>query len=325
MIVMIINVFYIAVLIHHPKSELYHVWEKSNEQVIDHYTENISADTGSYANMPKGDTLRTVGYPAVLQFFMLFTNGLVFLFLFNCLLGVFLFYITYDMIGKWAWVMMALGSFTLYVPMLYTDLLFATLFVTSVWLIRKNVWLHILFLGLASLVRPSLAWFFLIEPLVLYLNGYKGRILLTAFAVAFVVTSFNPIRNYVNHGIWTHSTVLDFNINSGYYYGGAESKPMYFVDAFKANFLSGHYDFAGAMFGVYKRDYGDKRGSVVMYWSNIICVLLNVLIWSRFAIRVLQNRVNWGNVLIVAYFVVPTLFGAAGARLRLPIEFLLFI
>ena len=223
------------------------------------------------------------------------------------------------MIGNKAWLLFGLGAFTAYVPILYTDLLFATLFVTSIWMIRKNLWLHFLLLGVASLVRPSLAWFFLIEPFVLYFYGQRKTWVYLSLPIVFVVTSFNPIRNYLRYHTWTHSTVLKFNVESGLYYGS----PAYFIKSFKANYLSGHYDFIGAMYGKYKRDMGDKSASKLMWYSNIVVVLINSLIWLRFVYRVIRGKVNWGNVLMVAYFVVPTLFGAAGARLRLPIEWML--
>jgi len=311
LLVLFINVLYVSLLFN-TFSEIHNI----DGDIIQHYTKNISADTGSYL---ESGTLRTVGYGIVLRFFMMFDNWLPIILIFNCLLGAWMFYVVYDMIGRKAWILFGLGAFTAYVPMLYTDLLFATLFVTSIWLIKKNLWLHFLFLGLASVVRPSLAWFFLIEPIVLYTYGHNTRWCMLSLPIAFVVTSFNPIRNYVKYDTWTHSTVLKFNIESGEYYDG----PAYFVKSFKANALSGHYDFIGAMYNKYKRDMGDKEASTLMWWANIIAVLLNALIWLRFGYRVVRGRVNWGNVVMVAYFIVPTLFGAAGARLRLPIEWML--
>ena len=314
LLVLFVNVLYVSLLFD-TNSEIANI----DGDIIQHYTENISADTGSYL---ESGPLRTIGYGLVLKFFMLSANWFPLILIFNCLLGAWMFYVVHDMIGRKAWLLFGLGAFTAYVPILYTDLLFATLFVTSIWLIRKNLWLHFLFLGLASLVRPSLAWFFLIEPIVLYTYGYNTKkYLLLSLPIAFVVTSFNPIRNYVRYHTWTHSTVLKFNIESEDYYGG--KGPAYFIDSFKANCLSGHYDFIGAMYNKYKRDMGDKQASTLMWWANIVCVLINSLIWIRFGYRIIRGRVNWGNVVMVAYFVGPTLFGAAGARLRLPIEWML--
>ena len=236
---------------------------------------------------------------------------------FNCALGAWMFFVVFKMIGRKAWILAGLGAFTAYVPLLLTDLLFATLFVTSIWMIKKNVWVHFLLLGIASLVRPSLAWFFLIEPIVLYCYGYRKIIVYLSLPLVFMVTSFNPIRNYVNTGKWIHSSVLRHNIDNYY------DSPLYAVSAFKANFLSGHYDSIGAMFNKYKRDLKDNEASLLMWISNILCVFINCMIWIRFGYMVIRGRVNWGNVLIVAYFVVPSLFGVAGARMRLPIELLL--
>ncbi len=312
-VVLLVNVLYCVVLLNHPGSEIYHIWERD---VIQHYHTQISFDTKSYSDPPEGDMLRTIGYPTVLNFFMMFRNWIIWILLFNCLVATWLFYVTFQMIGRATWLLFFLGAYTVYIPILYTDLLFAALFVTSIWQAQR-LWLHFLLLGLAALVRPSLAWFFMIEPFVLYY--YHRRVMLWTAAVAFIVTAFNPIRNYINHGRFIHSNVMEYNMNSGQYYDG----PTYFVKAFKANFLSGHYDFAGAMFNKYKRDFGDKQASRLMWLLNITCVLLNLMIWLRFAFKVYRKRVNWAYVLMIIYFAGPSLFGAAGARLRLPIEFML--
>ena len=320
--VLLLNILFCIILLIHPKSEIYHGWEMTPTQVVDHYTSNISADTDSYANMPDKDMLRTIGYPILLKMFMQSNHFLILILLLNCLLGAWMFFVVFQLIGAKAWILAVLGAFTAYVPILYTDLLFAALFVTSIWMIRKNIWIHFLLLGVAALVRPSLAWFFLIEPIVLYYYGQKR--VLWSLPIVFILTSFNPIRNYINHGVWTHSTVLQFNIKSGDYYGGTESV-KYFIKAFMANDLSGHYDYIGAMFNSYKRDLGDKKYSLVMYVSNILCVIINMMIWVRFGVKAALARVNFGNLMIAIYFIIPTLFGAAGARLRLPIEWILLI
>ena len=310
--VLILNVLYCLILFH--DSEISDI---APDQVIEYYTQNISADTGSYLiDSPK----RTIGYSIILKLFMQFDNFLVWILMFNCLLGAWLFYVVHQLIGWKAWILAGLGAFTAHVPILYTDLLFAAVFVTSIWQV-KRLWLHFLLLGIASVIRPSLAWFFLIEPFVLYFNGYNKKTSLMALPIVFILTSFNPIRNLVNHGIWTHSTVLKYNMESGNYY----DNPTYFVKSFKANYLSGHYDYIGAMWNKYKRDMGDKVKSNLMFYLNICCVLINFMIWIRFIIRVLQSKVNYGYVVMAAYFIGPTLFGAAGSRLRLPIEWILLI
>jgi hypothetical protein len=243
---------------------------------------------------------------------------------FNCLLATYFFYVMYEMIGKAAWLLVILGGVTAYVPLLLTDLLFASLFITSIWQI-KRLWLHFLFLGLASLVRPSLAWFFLIEPIVLYYNGYKGKNLILGFVMAFIITAFSPIRNLINHGVWTHSVVMQYNILSDTYFGGAESKIGHFIKAAKSNMLSDHYKYVGNVFGRFKVDLIDRSASKLLWWISHSIYVINIIIWIRFGIRAIQGRINYGYVLIVAYFIGPTLFAPSGARLRLPIEWILLI
>ena len=325
-IIFLANLLFIIVLLYHPKSDLYHIYEKSSEEIIDHYTKNISRDTGSYFYQDKGDMVRTIGYPLLLKLFMGLKRGFAYLMVFNCFLGAWMFHVVYEMIGKKAWLLFGLGAFTAYVPILYTDLLFATLFITSIWqLKKKRFWLALILLGISSLIRPSLAWFFVLIPLVMHFYDYRPKMVFIAIPLTFLATSFSPIRNYVNHGKWTHSTVLRYNIESETYFGGADNKPAYFIYSLKSNYLSGHYDQIGRMFNKYKRNSEDLQASLLMWLSNIICVLINAVIWLLFGIRIIKRKINWGNIIILVYFVLPTLFGAAGARLRLPIEFILFL
>jgi len=323
--IFIINLCYCVILLYTDSSEIHHINELTNDQIITHYNGNITTDTDSYANMPKHDTFRTVGYPYVLRFFMLSQNFILWMLVFNCLLATWLFYVVFQLIGKAAWVLAVLGAFTAYVPLLLADLLFAALFVTSIWQIKKRLWLHFLLLGLASLVRPSLAWFFLIEPFVLYFNGYRGRILYYSAIIAFAVTSFNPIRNTINTGQWTHSTVLQYNMQSERYFGGRESVPQYFVKSLKDNYLSDHYKYIGNLFNKFKIENSGREASRLLYHLNFLCYIINVMIWYRFGVRVLQRKVNFGYILILGYFIAPTLFSTAGARFRLPIEWILLI
>lgn len=318
-IILLVNIIYSILVLVLPGSEIFGV---ADSDMIRHYTEFITGDTESYAYLQK-DGSRTIGYPFVLNLFMGLPHWPICIFIFNSFLGAWLFYVVKDMVGRDAWIFAGLGAFTAYIPMLFTDLLFAAVFVTSIWMIKKNLWLHFLLLGIASLIRPSLAWFFLIEPIILYFNGYGKKMTLLSLPIVFVLTSFNPIRNYMNIGRWTHSTIMEYNMTSDDYY--ASEGPRYFIKSVKANLLSGHYDFIGAMFGKYKRDSGPKEKSILLYYLNITCVLINFMIWIRFIIRVLQRKINFGYIIMSAYFIIPTLFGAAGARLRLPIEWILFI
>jgi len=325
-LVLLLNLAYCLLLLYHPKSDMYKLHQQSTEDIIEKYR-NISSDTQSYFDWTFNDMKRTAGYPAILNLFMMSKHWYVMMLVFQCLLGAWLALIIFELIGRWTYLLIILGAFTAYVSILYTDLLFAALFVTAIWQVReKRLWSHFILLGLASIVRPSLAWFFVIEPVVLYSFGYRKTVLWLSPVIAFAVTSFNPINNYIHHGKWIHSNILQHNMTDEHYFGMAETlkeKIDYFILAFKANWLGGHYDWIGRIFNVYKRDVMDLHASRFMWWSNIICVLTNTAIWVRFMIRIIKGKVNYAYVIILIYFVAQSLFGTAGARLRLPIEWIL--
>jgi len=316
-VIFLINLLFCVILINRKDSALFNIGQMTNLEVIDHYQKNIVADTRTYTNMPKDDMFRTVGYPLILKLFLKSDNFILLLLLFNCLIGTWFFYVLYQMIGRKAWIFFALGGIISYIPLILTDLLFATIFVTAIWQIKKRLWLHFLLIGIASLIRPSLAFFFLIEPFVLYFYGYRGSYPVLGFIIIFLVTSFSPIRNYVNHGIFTHSTVLHLNMTHDKYIAGANSKIGYMIKAFIANNLGSHWSFIGLVFSKYPNPPWLKL--------NYIGAFFNGIIWGRFLWNVYQRRVNYGNVLILIYFIGPALLAANGARMRLPIEWILFL
>jgi len=282
-------------------------------------------DSASYIDL--GDDMkRTVGYPLLLNLFQLAKGWYVILCLFNCAVGAFMFYVVYELIGKKAWILAILGAFTVYVPAVLTDLLFATLFVTAIWqLKKKHFWVFLPLIAVASIIRPSLAWFFLIIPAVMYFYQYRGKILYIALPVVFLATSFSPIRNYINHQEFTHSNIFKHNMTSEKYFGGRESIPAYFYSAFKNNCLSDHYKYIGNVYGVFKDDTPGREESTVMevvYWIGVIAMCV---IWLRFGLMFLAGRINLGDALIAAYMIIPALFGSAGARMRLPIEWILLM
>lgn len=330
LIILGVNLLFVGILLIHPKSEIFRVWEMSNTEIIYHYSDNISADTGTYVFREKDDIRRTVGYPAILGFFMRLRGFIFYTLFLNCLLGAWIFYVVYQLIGKRAWILAVLGAFTVYVPHLYTDFLFATIFITSIWLLKKKkFWFSLVLIASASLIRPLLAWFFVVIPVVMFFYGYGLKMALLGLPLVFVATCFNPVRNYINHHKWTHSPIIEQHLQSSEYIGGADSKAKYLLYAFKGNCISGHYNYGGMMFNVYKRNNGDREESDVMKVLHWISVLMNLWIWFFFIVRLINKfrgipkRVNWGDVIILAYCIGPTLFGAAGARLRLPVEWIL--
>lgn len=317
-IVFAVNILFIIVLIHIPTSDLYY----DTDTPIQH----ISRDSDSYLNTPDMDMKRTVGYPLLLDTVTKYNNWYLIMVLLNCFLGAWLFHVTYQMIGPLAWLLFFLGAYTVYAPLILSDMLFAALFVTSILKLRqRDLWGHFILLGLASLIRPSLAWFFLIEPFVLYFYGYKGRVLYWSGLIAFAVTALSPIRNLINHGIWTHSDILKYNMESVKYFGGRESIPQYFIKAFKINFIDDHYKYVGAVLNIPRTGMSFQEITTIKGAAYWMTKFINVGIWILFGVRFIRGKINLGDALILAYFVIPTLFGGTGARLRLPIEWILLL
>ncbi len=295
-LIFLINIFYCSILVTHPQSGWHHIWEKDIT-----YISTLTPDTESYL---EHGPLRTVGYKYILKF-----NPALIL-VFNCLLGAWMFYVVFQLIGNKAFILALLGTFIIYTPLLMTDLLFAAIFITSIWQI-KRLWLHLLLLGIASLIRPSLAWFFLIEPLVLYFYGYKGRILFIAGILCFVVTSFTPIRNLVLYDQWTHSTVLELNIEK--FKETELPRYLHTINTFKINLLEGHPAYLHKTF--YPR--------IIPQIINFLLIVVNIIIWISYLSRL--KNVNIGNLLMIIYFIGPSLLTPAGPRIRLPIEWMLLL
>lgn len=311
-IVLGINLMFVTALLFIPGSMHYRVWEKDAEK---HYLEVIGGDGESYLNQPPKDTVRTVGYPLLLRGFQVVFGKLWFvvLLIFNGFLGVWLFHVFYQLKGRIAWMLVPLGTFTAYMPYVLTDTLFAALFVTAIWQLKSGrFWVHLILIALASLVRPSLAWFFVVIPAVMYFYEYKKRLIILSLPLVFLATSFSPIRNYINHGEWRHSTIMDRNV--GVLYEGTDlPKYLYFIDTFKINCVEPHW----AMW---------KTSPIINeYWPLIVApfILINLGLWIRFVFRSLRGYVNWGDVVILAYIIGPSMFGAMLGRARLPVEWIL--
>ena len=318
-VVFAINITFVAILTLIPKSAYYHIWHKG-EQTKEYYLNISWAPTGdgnSYLNPPEKDMVRTVGYPLLLKGLQAAfpQQWFIALLIFHCFVGAWLFHVCFELIGKKARILLLLGTFTAYIPFVMTDMLFAALFVTAIWQLKdkKRFWVALILLSAASLVRPSLAWFFVIIPAVMYFYGYKIRMALIAMPLVFLATSPSAVRNYINHGKFVHTTILDRNI--GELYKETElPKYLYFINTFKINCLEPHW-------GVYKTNF-TKYGWVVF---TIPFYIINLWIWKWFIIRIWYRVVNWGDILLFAYIIGPSLFAPMLGRVRLPVEWILLI
>ena len=316
LMVLMLSVGYITFLLYYPQSNMYMIHQDDQQTAIDRLTV-IAPDTITYTDPPPKDQVRTIGYPALINLFMLSVNGVLLMIIFNCFIAAWTFFVLHQMIGDRAWILILLGAFIPYTPFILSDLLFSSLVITSIWQIRKKLWLHFLLLGLASLIRPSLEWFFVIEPAVLYFYGYRGRILIYSVFIMFGVTCFNSLRNFINHDQWSPTSILNYIRTADIYFGGAGNKIQYMIKTFTGNCLGSHYNFTALMFGKYYNTPWRELG--------IIMALINVGIWIRFGINIIERKVNWGNVIILIYFIGPSLLASSGGRMRLPVEWILLI
>lgn len=325
-LILIINILYVTVLFYHPKSTMYHLNKQSDEVIIETLDKRISDDSNTYIEYTE-DGIRTIGYPLIIKAVRIVfpNNWLIFLIFFQCIASAIIYCIIFDFLkNKWAIIpLILLGTYIVYVPYIMTEIFFSLFFILSVYFIKKNIWFHFIFLGIASLIRPSLAWIFIVEPFILFFYGKPKWVIYLSVPLSFIATSYNRFRNLKYNGKFIHSTVLMYNYKSESYFNGS-NKFIYPIKAFIGNGLSGHYDFAGNFFKVYKRDFGYRKKSILMWFSNIICVIINSLVWLRFIYLIYAKKINWGNVILVLYIILPTLLGSAGARLRIPIEFLLY-
>jgi hypothetical protein len=225
-----------------------------------------------------------------------------------------MFVVIFEMIGRVSWLMVPLGSFTAYISFISSDILFAAVFVTAIWQLKQHrFWIHLLLLAIASLIRPSLAWIFLVYPAVMYFYNYRGRIVYWSLILVFVATSFNAARNLVNHGQWIHTSILSYNIHEIF---EKSPYPMYLqvIDNFKINFHEPHWAFSI-----------DKNKIDKLKWAIIAFpfVVINSLLWLNLFMRIRRKEVNWGDILLLTYIITPTFLAPTFGRIRLPIEWIL--
>ncbi len=195
--------------------------------------------TGTFARNGQPDMHRTIGYPFFLAITMhifgknwLYVTYILQIFIFALIfpasscIAIFLFPNLNKKDGRIIFLILALSGIGLaYTGQIMTDQFFASLLIAGLacglLAILKQSWkmaiLHMLFIGYAAQVRPTLGlfffadFFFLLYALRVWRQQVtKKRAAIISCAVLILAVSGNgpAIRNYLNHGIFTQTDVL---------------------------------------------------------------------------------------------------------------------
>lgn len=274
----------------------------------------IAPDTVTYTL--DNSLIRPIGYSL-----MLLLNPYVVVFI-QALMCAIIFKVIYS-ITKSLWIIVILlltGAYWIYVPYLLSDLPFAFFIILAYYYMRRGtLGFHFLFLGVASLFRPTLAWFFIVEPFIIWFKYKDFKLAIYGFFMVFIFTSFMPMKNFIEHGIWTHSQILSVNIHN-YYLAQTNNKIFYMIYSLFSNAVSTHWNYFFSIFGF-------QKGVSKELWFNLInwaFMGIYLIIWIRFLVKSVLNKA-YHKLIFVGYFMAPTIFcHTGGGRWRLPFEFLLF-
>ena len=224
-----------------PDQGYQHPWNGSDIMSYVEPAENF-LETGTFSRQGRPDLHRTVGYPA-------FLAGMMFLFgehwqgaayIFQLFIFALLFPCNMLLVkelypegsGRVTWIitlLLCLGIGTAYTGILLSDQMFASLFYAGlacgVLAIKRKSWsftlLHVLFIGCAAQVRPTLGLFFIADFFLLVHLGYcdeqklsskvKRIIAFSVIAVA-ILGSAPSFRNLIHHGVFTPTSILSDNL-----------------------------------------------------------------------------------------------------------------
>ncbi len=190
----------------------------------------------------KTDIHRTIGYPLFLAIMMkIFGNNWL---LFTFIVQALIFALAYPLLGKYSDILFPgreklklaslgffyfSGAYSVYTTILYTDLMLGVLFITGLYFgilaILKQRWIYLLpellIIGYASLVRPTLTLFPVVNALFMLWISRKydkknlaktNKIIIVSSLFLILLTNLSSIRNYVNHGIFVSTDVMHNNM-----------------------------------------------------------------------------------------------------------------
>ncbi len=198
--------------------------------------------TGTFSRQGKADLHRTVGYPAFLALMMFLFDDhwlkaayvaqlFIIALLFPCNLIVLrtLFPDSPKSVTIASFLLLALGVGTAYTGLLLSDQMFTSLLCAGMafgflGVCRKSwkcAFLHILFIGCAAQVRPTLGLFFICDAFLLLfvLKSWTGRVASKSIQIIIVCVLFTAVlgnapalRNYIHHGVFTPTSIFSDNL-----------------------------------------------------------------------------------------------------------------
>lgn len=292
---------------------------------------NMNEDTAQYieiANDFSDTSIRPIGYPALIRLAMLAKDWYTIIIIIQLLMFAGIMQAVYA-IRKQKYVIVALllsGAYICYIPFVLSDLAFSFFVVLSyLSLIRKKLAWHIILIGIASLIRPTVAYFFVIEPFLVWFIFRDKKLAMLSFFLCFIATSFSPIKNLIDNGHFQHTTILDMQMDK--YWGGAENKLFYPFYSVFSNSCSAHWDNLFKIFGMYKRDISGMTSLNANAFAIVIHYLfiaVYLILYPIYIFRSLKNR-DWVSLLWVAYFTATCVScHTIGGRHRLSFEFLIW-
>jgi hypothetical protein len=202
------------------------------------------------------------------------------------------------------------GAYLVYIPFIMSDLTFSFFVVWSYYaLIKKHLAWHIVLIGCASLIRPTVAYFFVIEPFLVWLIFKDRKLAIYSFFLCYLATCFNPIKNLIDTGHYMQSVILKTQFDK---YLLASSCPHYLYPFYSiaSNSFSTHWFNLFRMFGEYKRNIEDGvilHGNLFVYKVHIIFLAWYFIFYSIFWMRSLRQK-NWLALLWILYFTSTVIF-----------------
>ena len=288
----------------------------------------MEMDTIDYLRISEdlGNTLtRPVGYPLVISAAKLTSNYYLTLTIIQLIMFAWIMQVIYWIRGKIYVVVLLLisGAYLVYIPYVLSDLTFSFFVVASFYALhKKNLAWHIILIGIASVVRPTLAYFFIVEPFLVYFTFRDKKLAIYSLFLCFAATSISPLKNLIEHGQFIHTNILNFQANE---YLLKSSHPLlYPFYSMFSNSVSMHWYETFRIFGLYKVDFSYLNGNIFVYILNYAFIAFYCGAHVMYLIRVVRTK-DWVSLLWVGYFTgTGSLCHTIGGRHRLSFEFLIW-